>query len=399
MPRQDHDLSGFSPPRSAYIHVPFCSHRCGYCNFTLIAGRDELTSDYLRALELDLTRTLKTPQRVDTIFLGGGTPTHLHEESLAQLLNIIAKWLKPSALCEFSCEANPLDCTPTKLAILQAGGVNRLSLGGQSFSNTKLQNLERDHSGEQLQETLDRCSQTFSNLSLDLIFAAPGETIEQWHQDVHIAISAPITHLSTYGLTIERGSAFYGRKLRQLLFELDSELQLAMYEHVIDAATAAGWQHYEVSNFSLPGQACRHNQAYWLGEPWWAFGPGAASFLPEVAEQTNVTEPPRMVRSVNHQSTTTYIRRSLAGESVVAERVSLSLEERVRERLVFGLRQRSGVQLSELDRLYGGHTASLFGPYLSQYVEHGFLAWEGDRLYLTRRGLMISDSLWPNLLQ
>ncbi len=231
----------------------------------------------------------------------------------------------------------------------------------------------------------------------------------------------PINHLSTYGLTIERGSAFFGRSLRREISELEDDLQLSMYEHAMAAITQAAWTHYEVSNFARNGQECRHNMSYWLGEPWWAFGPGAASFLPataladsgeEISRDTRLepTEPestatiapparPSMVRAVNHASTTSYIRRVLQGNSPIAERVVLTLEERVRERLVFGLRLLSGIGLGELNAMWGGEARPLFEPHLGEYIQRGWLSLHGDRLALTPRGLVISDGLWPDLLQ
>jgi oxygen-independent coproporphyrinogen III oxidase len=204
-------------------------------------------------------------------------------------------------------------------------------------------------------------------------------------------LASPIRHLSTYGLTIERGSPFYGQVLRRQMLELDSELQLAMYEHAIDRLTAHQWQHYEVSNFAMVGFRCRHNEAYWLGTPWWAFGPGAASFL-------HCSQQKSFLRTVNHRSTTTYIRKQQAGLSCVAESEQLSLEDFVRERLVFGLRRLEGVELEPLDRLWQGPVLDLFQPYVDEYIRRGWLRRDENHLRLTRAGLFISDSLWPDLL-
>ncbi len=164
-------------PRSAYVHIPFCRHRCGYCNFTLVAGRDDLIDHFLLAIEREMERTLGAPIQVDTLFLGGGTPTHLGPRSLQRLLEVVARWIQLRPGYEYSCEANPLDCSDDVLQTLSDWGVNRLSLGGQSFSDRKLLTLERDHNGQQLAESLQRCSRYFENLSLDLIFAVPGESL------------------------------------------------------------------------------------------------------------------------------------------------------------------------------------------------------------------------------
>ena len=347
-------------------------------------------ASFVDALELEMARILVEPQTVDTIFLGGGTPTHLPPTLLERLLDVVTSWLPPGQGYEFSCEANPLDCDPTRLQILADAGVNRLSLGGQSFSNRKLKVLERDHSDAQLVQAIESCAEQFSNLSLDLIFAAPEESLAEWQGDIEKALQMPIKHLSTYGLTIERGSAFFGRKLRKDLTELDAGLQLAMYEFAIDRLAAENWEHYEVSNFAHPSFGCRHNQVYWQGRPWWAFGPGAASFTENGRGQ--------MVRAVNQASTTGYLKRVFGSRSAVTESEILSREDRVRERLVFGLRQLKGVALQELDQIWGEPCQRLFEPYLSRYVEQGWLEWKWPYLKLTHKGLMISDSLWPDLL-
>ena len=308
--------------RSAYIHVPFCRHRCGYCNFTLVAGRDDLVADFLTAIEMEMDHRLDSkPVELDTLFLGGGTPSHLPTADLERLLDILRARFRLAPDAEFSCEVNPLDCTPEKLDLLKLAGVNRLSVGGQSFQQRKLHRLQRDHSPQQLHDALHRAMRIFANVSLDLIFAVPGETIAEWRADLETASSFAPQHISTYGLTVERGSAFYSQVRRGRIREVEDDLQLLMYESAIDRLTKSGMQHYELSNFAQPQFECRHNIAYWRGDPWLAFGPGAASFIDSV-------------RAVNHRSITTYIRRVLAGQSPVAKSEKLTPEQALRERLV-----------------------------------------------------------------
>lgn len=378
-------------PRSAYIHVPFCKHRCGYCNFTLVTGRDDLIDAYLDALSTEIARTLEEPQEVDTIFLGGGTPSYLTQKHLEQLLKLISNWFKLNSVSgEYSCEANPHDCSTEQLATLKAGGINRISLGGQSFDNAKLETLERDHTGAQLQDSIERCCESFDNVSLDLIFAAPGEETAQWECDIQRALETPVSHVSTYGLTIERGSAFYGRLAKQQFSQVECETQLQMFEHAIDALSSNGFEHYEVSNFALPEFRCAHNENYWLGEAWWAFGPGAASF--------SIDSNGSARRDVNHRSTTTYLKKLNQGLSPVAETESLSRDELLREKLVFGLRRIEGVDLTKLEKWWGQSIEPVFQPFLDRYIENGWLQADGSKIRLTRSGLVISDSLWPSLL-
>ncbi|MEX2093230.1 MAG: radical SAM family heme chaperone HemW [Pirellulales bacterium] len=379
----------FSPPRSAYIHVPFCRHRCGYCNFTLVAGRDDLIGDYLRAIGLELALR-ETPREVDTLYFGGGTPTHLAPEQLQRLGEIVLRWhplAAPSLATsyEWTVEANPADVDGPMIEALCKLGVTRLSLGGQSFRDEKLRLLERDHSGQDIGRAVEMARQAGLHVSLDLIFATPGETLDQWLADVDSAIALEPEHVSTYGLTFERGTDYWSRRLREELIAADEELERDMYAAVIDRLTAAGFEHYEVSNFARPGQRSRHNQAYWSGEGYFAAGPGAARYVDGV-------------RETNHRSTTTYLHRMLAGESPVAERERLEPAARARELLVFALRRIEGISRREFAEKSGYTVEELIAKPLAKFVALGLLESDGDRLRLTREGLFVSDAIWPEFL-
>jgi oxygen-independent coproporphyrinogen III oxidase len=229
-----------------------------------MAGRDDLIDDYLRAISLELA-TLGEPREVDTLFLGGGTPTHLPPEALSRLISNVRSWFPLAEGYEFSVEANPTDIDSDTLDSLVEGGVNRLSLGGQSFDPAKLAGLERDHSPERLRAAAAAARARMTSLSLDLIFAAPGETLEVWQADLASALALSVDHVSTYGLTFERGTAFWSRLLDGQLGRLAEDLERSMYLAAIDTLAAAGFEHYEVSNFARPGHRCRHNEAYWSG--------------------------------------------------------------------------------------------------------------------------------------
>ena len=374
-----------APARAAYIHVPFCRHRCGYCNFTLIAGRDDLQAAFLQALQRELEQ-LQTPRPVDTLFFGGGTPTHLAPNHLQQLLKLAQHWFPPQPNAEISVEANPSDITSQKIEILAAAGVNRLSLGVQSFQEQKLQLLERDHRRDTIHQALARARPAFASLNLDLIFGTPAETVDSWRADLREALTTPVTHLSTYGLTIELGTTFWSRHQRGELTRPSDTLERQLYELAIDELTAAGFEHYEVSNFARPGFRCRHNETYWLGKPYFAAGPGAARYLDGR-------------REVNHRSTTTYLRRLQNGQSPVAEWEELEPEDRARERLVFGLRRLAGVHREAFARETGYHIDQLVGRVLPELVQRNLLRWHNHHLQLTRAGLCVSDAIWPLFLR
>jgi oxygen-independent coproporphyrinogen-3 oxidase len=374
----------FVAPRAAYIHVPFCRHRCGYCNFTLVAGRDDLVEAYLRAVEIELS-WLETPRAVDTLYFGGGTPTYLTPEQLRRLAASAAHWHPLAGGAEWTVEANPADVDAAMADTLAELGVTRVSLGGQSFRAEKLKLLERDHGAADIERAVRLIRGRGTQVALDLIFAAPGETLDEWAADVEAANALEPDHVSTYGLTFERGTAFWSRRLRGELAEVDEDLQRDMYALAIDRLSEAGVEHYEVSNFARPGCRSRHNQTYWNGEAYFAAGPGAARYVGGM-------------RETNHRSTTTYLQRVLAGQSPVAEREVLSPEARARELLVFGLRRIEGVSRREFAERCGYEIDELVAGPLKKFVGLGLLADTGERVRLTREGLFVSDAIWPELL-
>jgi oxygen-independent coproporphyrinogen-3 oxidase len=375
-------------PRSAYVHVPFCRHRCGYCNFTLVAGRGDLVDDYLRAIALELV-SLEMPSHeraeVDTLYFGGGTPTYLEPPRLRKLTETVLEFHPLAAGYEFTVEANPSDLDSQMVATLSALGVTRLSLGGQSFRAEKLRLLERDHDANCIRLAVEHAKRANMQVALDLIFATPRETLDDWSADLDAGLALEPDHISTYGLTFERGTAFWGRRLRGELAEVDEELQRDMYALAIDRLLTAGYEHYEVSNFARPGCRSRHNQVYWSGDGYFAYGPGAASYI-------------RGVREMNHRSTTNYLKRVLAGDSPVVEMEELSPEARARELLVFGLRRIEGISRKQFRSRTGVEIDELAIAALHKFTDMGLLTDDGEHIRLTREGLFVSDAIWPELL-
>lgn len=375
----------FAAPRAAYIHVPFCAHRCGYCNFTLVAGRDDLVEAYLVALARELA-WLAGPHELDTLFIGGGTPTHLPPPALERLLTLLRQNFVLAANYEFSVEANPADVTPELVSLLARHGVTRLSLGVQSFDAAKLRLLERDHTPDAARRACELARSALPSVSLDLIFGVPGETPAVWQADLAEALGTGCDHLSTYGLTFERGTSFWSRLQHGVLPRVDEETERQLYATAIDTLVAAGFGHYEVSNFARPGHRCRHNETYWRGDPYFAAGPGAARYIDGR-------------REMNHRSTTTWLKRVLAGDSPVAESETLPPEDRAREQLVFGLRQLAGVERRSFEARTGYRIDDLISLPLARFVAAGILRDDGARIQLTREGLFVSDALWPHFLR
>ena len=376
-----------SPPRSAYLHVPFCRHRCGYCNFSVIAGREDLEDDFLRAIALELFKSRTPPAGRDALPRGRHSHT-MSVERLDEMLGLARRWFPPIGgrdYTEWTVEANPEDSGPTTIGRLAEHGATRLSLGVQSLDAGKLSRLERAHTADEVAAAVEAGRTAGMQVSIDLIFAAPGETLELWTSDLDRAIELEPDHVSVYGLTYELGTRFWSRRMHGGLIEADEELQRDMYLAAIDRLSAAGYEHYEVSNFARPGRRSQHNEAYWAGREYFAAGPGASRYV-------------NGVRETNHRSTTTYLKCILAGASPVAEREMLDPERRARERLVFSLRRLEGVSRKAFDRAAGFSIDRLAGPAIARLVALGVLVDDGDRLRLSREGLLVSDAIWPELL-
>lgn len=373
-------------PTSAYLHVPFCRHRCGYCNFAVITGRDDLAPRYLQGLGRELS-ALGSPRPVETLYLGGGTPTRLATPQLDQLLTLARRWFPAQAQSdpEWTVEANPGDLSEESIRLLADRGVTRISLGVQSLDPGKLKLLERDHTPDQVAGVIEQSRAAGLSVAIDLIFAAPGETLSDWERDLAAMLALRPDHASTYGLTYEKGTSYWSRRLRGDLTELDDDLQRDLYLLAIDRLIAAGFEHYEVSNFAGTGGRSRHNEAYWSGREWYAAGPGAARYVGGS-------------RETNHRSTTTWLRRVEAGESPVAEREELTPRQRAHERLVFGLRRLEGVSRSAFANQAGYEVDAIAGEAVARFVGLGLLADDGETVRLTRDGLLISDAIWPELL-
>ncbi len=369
-------------PRSAYVHVPFCRHRCGYCNFTLVAGRDDLKPAYLEAIAKELGGE---PQPVDTLYFGGGTPTQLSPGEFRELSQFVLARHPFADDYEWTVEANPADLSSDYIERLAELGVTRLSLGGQSIDEAKLRLLERDHRAGDITRVVRSAHTAGLAVALDLIFAAPGETIEGWQRDLDAAIELDVGHVSTYGLTFEKGTQFWNRQQRGELVSIDESLELAMYEMAIDRLGSAGFEHYEVSNFARPGKRSRHNQVYWSGNGYWAYGPGASWFVSPT-------------RATNHRSTTTWLHRISRNESPIAFTETLTDEQLARERLVLGLRQLVGIDTNVFHQATGFTIDQLAKSSIDKFCRLDLLLREGERLRLTHRGLMVSDAIWPELL-
>ena len=372
-------------PRHAYVHVPFCRHRCGYCDFTLLAGRDDLIDRYFAALARELRR-VPQPLDLDTLYLGGGTPSHLRPDGLRRLFQLLATKLMPSHDAEVTVEANPLDVTAEFVAAARHCGVTRVSLGGQSLDAATLRAIDRDHAPADVRAAVTRLLEAGLVVNLDLMTAAPGQTLPQVEADLAAAVGLGVQHVSVYCLTWEPGTAFAAARRRGDLRPAEDAVEQVMFETAIDRLEAAGFEHYEVSNFARPGFRCSHNEAYWDCRPWEAFGPGAARF-------------DGRTRIANHRSTTTWITKTLAGADATGDIDAMTAEQAARERIVVGLRRRDGVDRAAFREASGFEIDGLVGPVVARWVAAGLATDDGQCVRLTRGGLLVSDALWADVLR
>jgi oxygen-independent coproporphyrinogen-3 oxidase len=371
-------------PRAAYVHVPFCAHHCGYCDFAIAVGQEASVELYLDALAAELA-TLGAPQPVRTVFLGGGTPTHLSVSQLERLLASVNRWLPLAAGGEFSVEANPDSLGADKVRVLADHGVTRVSLGAQSFHANVLAALDRQHRPEETPRAVERVRSRIDQVSLDLIFGAPGQTLAEWRDDLTQALALRPDHLSTYGLTYEKGTPLWKQRERGDVKALDEETELAMYQSAIHVLEAAGFEHYEISNFARPGRRCRHNEVYWANEAYFGFGMGAARYV-------------MGRRELNTRDLTAYIRRTLSGESPTFQSEELEPLERARETMAVQLRRASGIKRAAFARQTGYALDEIAGERLRQLAGQGLLENRGEHVRLTRRGKYVADAVIERLL-
>jgi oxygen-independent coproporphyrinogen-3 oxidase len=371
--------------QAAYVHVPFCAHHCGYCDFAIAVGQDHLIELYLEALTLEIAR-LEKPQGVQTLFLGGGTPTYLSARQLDRLLTEVCQWLPPEPGHEFSIEANPGTLDAQKVKILADHSVTRVSLGAQTFHPHLLGILERDHSPSDVARAVEQIRTRIDQLSIDLIFGVPGQTAAEWQHDLDSALALAPDHISTYGLTYEKGTPLWKERQRGGIVPLEEEQELALYSQAIDVLEAASFEQYEISSFARPGKRCRHNQVYWANEPYFGFGMGAARYVDGK-------------REVNSRDLRTYIRHILSGESAIFQSEELPPHEHALETMSLNLRRKEGIERSAFREQTGFDVDSLAREAIPQLAEQGLLKSTPDRVALTRAGRYVADAVIEHLLR
>ena len=365
-----------------YVHIPFCKSRCIYCAFysTTSAGMEE---KYVSALcrELDL-RSDYCSSEWQTVYIGGGTPSTLSQEQLQRLFSHI----DCSHAKEVTIECNPDDITPSFASLLASLPVNRVSMGAQTFDDSRLGFLRRRHNAAEVVNAVNTLRDAgIDNISIDLIYGFPGESLKQWDDDITAALSLGVEHLSAYCLSYEEGTPLYRMLKEGKVEESDDELTRAMYYRLIDRLAAAGYEHYEISNFALPGRRALHNSNYWNSTPYMGIGAAAHSY--------NITS-----RQWNISDLRKYILEVENGH-LPFECEYLDITERYNDTVMLSLRTCDGIDLADLKSRFGTDFHSYLLRQAQQYEESGLLVHEHDRLRLSRNGLYVSDMVITDLLK
>jgi oxygen-independent coproporphyrinogen-3 oxidase len=373
-------------PRAAYLHIPFCAHKCGYCDFASVAGQDDLADRYLVALESEISRTLSSQTLVDTIFVGGGTPTRLNSGQLEQFCRTTQRHFQLAQNGEWTVEANPGTLDAEKVEILKSHGVTRISLGAQSFNLDALAALERNHNPSDVFRSVDLIKSAGLNWSIDLIFGAPGSNSSVWETDMDIALSLSPDHLSCYGLIYEKGTALWKQLQAGQVEPIPEEMEANMYERTIERLAVSGLLQYEISNYARPGFECRHNLVYWVNDAYFGFGLGAARYM-------------NGLRATNIRDLPGYIRRMEQGLDATGPSEQLTPEERARETATLMIRRvQMGINRADFRTRTGFSIDELAGPSIIKHIQNGLLTDDGSTIRLTRQGVMLGDTVASDFL-
>ena len=365
-------------PTSAYVHIPFCTQICYYCDFSKVFIKNQPVDSYLEHLiEEYHSYDIK---KLRTLYIGGGTPTALSAPQLAFLLEKLTDKLDLSYLEELTIEANPGDLDQAKIAVLKDSPVNRVSLGVQTFNDRMLKKIGRSHLEKDIYENIANLKKAgFDNISIDLIYALPKQTMEDVKTNVAKAIALDIPHMSLYSLILENHTVFMNRMRRGKLPLPKEDLEAEMFEYIIAELEKAGFEHYEISNFSKPGFESRHNLMYWDNAEYYGIGAGASGYVDGV-------------RYKNHGPIRHYLQAVEAGNARVQEEV-LTLKEQMEEEMFLGLRKKSGVSKKRFEEKFGLSFEDQYGAVVSELTERGLLVPDRDIVRMTKQGLFWGDTV------
>ena len=365
-------------PTSAYVHIPFCTQICYYCDFSKVFIKNQPVDSYLEHLLQEFHSY--DIQKLRTLYIGGGTPTALSAPQLEVLLDGLTKNLDLSVLEELTIEANPGDLDEDKIVVLKNSAVNRVSLGVQTFDDKMLKKIGRSHLEKDIYENIDRLKLAgFDNISIDLIYALPGQTMDQVKDNVAKAIALDIPHMSLYSLILENHTVFMNRMRRGKLPLPKEEVEAEMFEYIIAELENAGFEHYEISNFSKHGFESRHNLMYWDNAEYYGIGAGASGYV-------------NGVRYKNHGPIRHYLKAVEEGNARINEE-HLSLREQMEEEMFLGLRKKTGVSKARFEEKFGTSFENIYGQVVRDLCHQGLLQIEDQQIRMTKKGLFLGDTV------
>lgn len=372
-----------------YIHVPFCMKKCNYCDFISYPYDAGIAASYVSALgrEMALHAGGSVEERVvRSVYIGGGTPTVLQGGQLVEILGNCRKYFAIADDAEITVECNPGTVDFGKLAQVRQAGVNRLSVGVQAHQQKLLDRLGRIHGWKNVEEAVDSARRAgFENLSLDLIFGIPGQSLREWQDTLKHVLALSPQHVSAYNLKIEPDTPIYRDVASGYLVPCDEELELEMFWYGIDYLTRNGFNHYEISNFALPGREARHNLIYWRNEEYLGLGPAAHSML-------------RGERFSNEENVELYIKKLHNNQAVARERQQLSTEEQISETVFLGLRLIEGLDLSKFEQRFGRPLERIFGAELRKLSDLGLIEITENHIKLTEKGLPVANEVFAEFI-
>ncbi|MDR1473788.1 MAG: radical SAM family heme chaperone HemW [Lactobacillales bacterium] len=373
---------------SAYIHIPFCKHICYYCDFNKVFLEDQPVESYIDLLlrEIELTMKSSKTQTIETIYIGGGTPTSLSAKQLERLLKGIRNLLTFVEGNEFTIEANPGDLTAKKLSIIKEYGINRISLGVQTFDDELLRKIGRRHTAKDVVQTLDILqSKDFKNISLDLIYALPDQTIKSLKETLKIALTFALPHYSLYSLILEDHTIFMNQVKADKLKLPNEDFAADMFKVAMDYMRKSGLKQYEIANFATFGFESKHNLKYWNNEHYYGFGAGAAGYIDNL-------------RYKNHGPIQHYLASLKRFKLPLVERKKLSLQNQIEEEMFLGLRKMCGVSKQHFLEKFGISFEKIYGKVSRQLVEQGLLCDNGENIALSKQGVLIGNIVFEKFL-
>ncbi|MFC4558868.1 radical SAM family heme chaperone HemW [Virgibacillus kekensis] len=373
--------------KSVYIHIPFCQQICHYCDFTKFFYNERLATEYIEALAKEVNTNVKgAKNKVNTIYIGGGTPTALNIAQLEALMKLINEKFDVASCREFTIEANPGEFEEEKIRLIKSYGVNRISLGVQVFDDVMLEELGRLHKVKDVYTTVNQLKKhDFNNISLDLIYALPNQTVEQFGKSLDEAVSFGLPHYSTYALQIEPKTIFYQRHKKGKLHRPPQDEEVAMFELLKKTMRENGVHQYEISNFAKSGYESQHNLTYWNNEYYYGFGAGAHGYLPGV-------------RTGNLRPLPAYTKEAFLSGVPRLTNEPIGLREMVEEEMFLGLRKVSGVSKKRFKERFGFSHEQVYDDTVAYLVQKGWLVDDQENLRLTEQGMLFGNEVFAQFL-